>query len=37
MEKINLADKFELFEGYWSPRIVGELNGQYIKLAKFKG
>ncbi|KPK43765.1 MAG: hypothetical protein AMJ65_04915 [Phycisphaerae bacterium SG8_4] len=37
MKKIKLADKFELFDEYWSPRIVGELNGQYVKLAKFKG
>lgn len=37
MNKINLAEKFDLFEGYWSPRVIGELNGQYIKLAKFKG
>ena len=37
MGKVNLADKFRLFDGYWSPKIVGELNGQYVKLAKFKG
>ena len=37
MERINLADKFHLFDDYWSPKIVGELNGQYVKLAKFKG
>ncbi|WP_454786154.1 cupin domain-containing protein [Legionella sp. WA2024007413] len=37
MEKVNLAKKFQLFDEYWSPRIVGELNGQYVKLAKFKG
>ena len=37
MEKVNLAEKFNLFNEYWSPRIVGELNGQYVKLAKFKG
>ena len=36
-EKINLEDKFRLFDDYWSPRVVGELNGQYVKLAKFKG
>ena len=33
-EKVNLAGKFDLIEDYWSPKIVGELNGQYIKLAK---
>ena len=37
MEKVNLAEKFGLFEDYWSPKIVGELNGQYVKLAKLKG
>ncbi|KTD31342.1 cupin domain-containing protein [Legionella israelensis] len=37
MKKINLAEKFNLFEKHWSPYIVGELNGQYVKLAKFKG
>lgn len=37
MDKINLVEKFKLFSEYWSPRIVGELNGQYVKLAKFKG
>jgi mannose-6-phosphate isomerase-like protein (cupin superfamily) len=38
MEKvINLAEKLGLISEYWSPRIVGELNGQYVKLAKFKG
>lgn len=37
MKKVNLAEKFALFNEYWSPQIVGELNGQYAKLAKFKG
>lgn len=37
MEKINLLQKFGLFNEYWSPKIVGELNGQHIKLSKFKG
>ncbi len=37
MEKVNLAQKFSLFDEYWSPKIVGELNGQYVKLAKLKG
>ena len=35
--KVNLEEKFQLFEGYWTPKIVGELNGRYVKLAKFKG
>lgn len=37
MNKINLADKLSLFNDYWGPRIVSELNGQYVKLVKFKG
>jgi mannose-6-phosphate isomerase-like protein (cupin superfamily) len=37
MQKVNLAQKFELFDEYWSPKIVGELNGQHVKLAKLKG
>ncbi|HLE63473.1 MAG TPA: cupin domain-containing protein [Pyrinomonadaceae bacterium] len=37
MNKINLAQKLSLFDDYWNPRIVGELNGQLVKLVKFKG
>ncbi len=37
MNKINLADKLSLFDDYWGPRIIGELNSQYVKLVKFKG
>jgi mannose-6-phosphate isomerase-like protein (cupin superfamily) len=37
MEKVNLTEKFGLFDEYWSPKIVGELNGQHVKLAKLKG
>jgi mannose-6-phosphate isomerase-like protein (cupin superfamily) len=37
MEKINLAEKFSMFTEQWSPKIVGELNGQFVKLVKFKG
>lgn len=37
MEKVNLAEKLLLFDDYWSPKIVGELNGQCVKLAKLKG
>jgi len=37
MEKINIASKFSLFSEYFSPKIVGELNGQHVKLVKFKG
>ncbi len=37
MDKINIAEKLSLFQDYWHPRIVGELNGQHVKLVKFKG
>ena len=37
MEKVNIKDKLELFSDHWSPKIVGELNGQHVKLAKLKG
>ena len=37
MKKVNLPEKFELFNEYWNPKIVGSLNDSYIKLAKFKG
>lgn len=37
LEKANLLEKFALIDDYWNPRIVGELNGQYVKIAKFKG
>ena len=37
MPKVNLAQKFRLINEYWSPKIAGQLNGQYVKLAKFKG
>ncbi len=37
MNKINLAQKFSLFTEHWQPKIVGELNGQHVKLVKFQG
>ena len=37
MEVINIAEKFKLFQEYWSPRIAGELNDSYLKLARLKG
>ena len=37
IEKVKLSDKFTQFHDYWSPKIVGELNGSFVKLAKFKG
>ena len=37
MEKINLAEKFSQISEHYDPRIAGELNGQMVKLVKFKG
>ena len=37
MEKVNLKQKLSQFVDHWSPKIVGELNGQYVKLVKFQG
>ena len=37
MEKVNLAEKLSLFSEHYSPKIVGELNNQHVKLVKFKG
>jgi len=37
MEKIKIEEKLSLFNDYWNPRIVGELNGQHVKLVKFQG
>ncbi|MFT7629484.1 MAG: mannose-6-phosphate isomerase-like protein (cupin superfamily) [Mariniblastus sp.] len=37
MEKINLSEKFAKFNDPWAPKIVAELNGQHVKLAKLQG
>ena len=37
VEKVNLAQKLAGFRDHWKPRIVGELNGQQVKLVKFQG
>src|SRR5262245_45786998 len=37
MDKVNLADKFARFADRWSPKVVGELNGQMVKLVKLQG
>jgi mannose-6-phosphate isomerase-like protein (cupin superfamily) len=37
MGKVNLADKFARFSEQWSPKVVGELNGQMAKLVRFRG
>lgn len=36
-QKINLDEKFALFSDHWSPKIIGELNENFIKLVKFQG
>ncbi len=37
MNKVNLAEKLALISDHWNPRVVGELNGQHVKIVKFKG
>ena len=37
MDKVNIHQKFSLFTEYWSPKIVGELNGKHVKLVKVRG
>jgi mannose-6-phosphate isomerase-like protein (cupin superfamily) len=37
IHKINLREKLSLFDSHWDPKIVGELNGQLVKLVKFQG
>lgn len=36
INSINILDKFSLFDKQWTPHIIGELNGQYVKLCKLK-
>lgn len=37
IQTINLAQKFSLFQDYWSPKIAGEINDMHVKLVKLKG
>jgi mannose-6-phosphate isomerase-like protein (cupin superfamily) len=37
VNKVNLSEKFAMFAEHWNPKIVGELNGQAVKLVKFQG
>jgi len=37
MDKVNLGEKFARFGDHWSPKVVGALNGQHVKLVKFVG
>ncbi len=36
-EKVNLQEKFQLFDTYWTPKILGELSNSYVKIFKAKG
>ena len=36
IESINIMDKFSLFDDKWTPKIIGELNNQYVKICKLK-
>jgi mannose-6-phosphate isomerase-like protein (cupin superfamily) len=37
MDKVNIAEKLALSSDHWNPRVVGHLNGQHVRLAKFQG
>jgi len=37
MEKVNIKQKFSLFDDHWSPKIIGELNDCHVKAVKLKG
>jgi mannose-6-phosphate isomerase-like protein (cupin superfamily) len=37
MDKVNIAEKLSFFKDFWNPKIVGELNGQQVKLVKLMG
>ena len=37
LDRISLDEKFARITDHWSPRVIGELNGQHVKLAKFAG
>jgi mannose-6-phosphate isomerase-like protein (cupin superfamily) len=37
MNKVNIQEKLDQITEYWRPKIVGELNGQEVKLVKFQG
>lgn len=37
IQAVNLAEKLGSFTEHWVPKVVGELNGQYVKVVKFAG
>ncbi|MHA2363265.1 MAG: cupin domain-containing protein [Candidatus Hodarchaeales archaeon] len=36
IKKVNITEKFSLFSEYWSPKVIGEINDQYVKVVKFQ-
>lgn len=36
IQKVNIREKFGQIHDFWTPRIIGELNGQHVKIARFK-
>lgn len=36
-DKVNLSEKLELITEHWQPKVIGELNGQHVRLCKFQG
>ena len=37
MQKVNISKKLDLFQERWTPKIIADLNGQHVKLAKIQG
>jgi len=37
MKKVNIEEKLATFSDYWNPRVIGELNGQFVKAVKLSG
>jgi len=37
LTKVNVAEQLERFSEHWKPHVVGELNGQHVRLVKLKG
>lgn len=37
MDKVNINEKLSLFSDHWNPRVVAQLNGQHVRLVKFRG
>ncbi len=37
LDKVNVEEKLSLFDEPWSPKVVGELNGQHVKLVRLRG